>query len=114
MRLQMSLRDCHLGVVATLLLATFAAADLSAYKVERVCEESKDLNPKGDTWQQPGCATKPGSKQRGCEGTTPKIGAPPKVHCRTVVRNARPGENEAAAAAEKDKKPVEKKSNTPH
>ena len=46
MRLQMSLRDCHLGVVATLLLATFAAADLSAYKVERVCEESKDLNPK--------------------------------------------------------------------
>ena len=113
MSLQTSSRGGHIAFVAMFLLETFAVADVIAYKVERVCEEGQELNPKGDTWQQPGCATKPGTKQCGCEAATPKIGVPPKVHCRTVVRDVRPGENEAVAAAEKDKKPVEKKSNTP-
>ncbi len=100
-----------MAVLAFGMLAVFAA---NAYKVERVCEESQELNPKGEQWQQPGCATKAGTKQRSCEGTMPKIGAPPKVHCRTVVRDTRPGEDEAAASADKSKKPVEKKANTPH
>ena len=114
MRLQIAKHHCHPGIAAILLLGALAVTQAIAYKVERVCAVSKDLNPQGETWQQAGCATLPGTKQRGCQGSTPKIGAPPKVVCRTVVRAARPGEDEAAAAAEKAKKPIPKKANTPH
>ena len=98
MRLQIAKHHCHPGIAAILLLGALAVTQAIAYKVERVCAVSKDLNPQGDTWQQAGCATLPGTKQRGCQ----------------PVRAARPGEDEAAAAAEKAKKPIPKKANTPH